>query len=115
MSTKVFVGGLSWNTTNDSLHAAFSEFGQVVEANVINDRETGRSRGFAFVTYGTAEEADAAIANMDGQEFEGRTIKVNIANERGSGGGGGGGGGRGYQQRSYGSGGGGGGYRGDRY
>ncbi|KAH9025662.1 RNP-1 like RNA-binding protein [Lactarius hengduanensis] len=102
MSTKVFVGGLSWNTTNDSLHAAFSEFGQVVEANVINDRETGRSR----------EEADAAIANMDGQEFEGRTIKVNIANERGSGGGGGGGG---YQQRSYGSGGGGGGYRGDRY
>ncbi|KAI9437458.1 hypothetical protein H4582DRAFT_1954766 [Lactarius indigo] len=112
MSTKVFVGGLSWNTTNDSLHAAFSEYGQVVEANVINDRETGRSRGFAFVTYSSEEEANAAIAHMDGQEFEGRTIKVNIANERGSGGGGGG---RGYGQNRYGSGGGGGGYRGDRY
>ncbi len=65
------------------------------QANVIHDRETGRSRGFAFVTFSSGAEADAAIANMDGAELDGRTIKVNIANERGSGGGGGRGGGGG--------------------
>jgi len=105
MSTKIFVGGLSWNTTDDSLRDAFSEFGQIQDSIVMKDRETGRSRGFGFVTYGSSEEADAAIAGLDNQELDGRTIKVNIANARPSGGGGGGGGYRG-------GGGGGGGYGG---
>jgi hypothetical protein len=110
--SKIFVGKLSWNTTNDTLHAAFSEFGQVVDSIVMVDRETGRSRGFGFVTYNTEEEATAAIEGMNGQELDGRTISVNVANARGGGGGGGGGyRGGGYGGGSY-SGGGGGGYSG---
>ncbi|KAF8467946.1 hypothetical protein DFH94DRAFT_288681 [Russula ochroleuca] len=89
--SKIFVGKLSWNTTNDTLHAAFSEFGQVVDSIVMVDRETGRSRGFGFVTYNTEEEATAAIEGMNGQELDGRTISVNVANARGGGGRGGGG------------------------
>ncbi|KAJ8690205.1 hypothetical protein PTI98_011657 [Pleurotus ostreatus] len=76
MSFKIFVGGLSWNTTDDTLRQAFGEFGNVLDSIVINDRETGRSRGFGFVTYGTNEEAEAAIAGYDQQELDGRRIKV---------------------------------------
>ncbi len=109
MSKKLFVGGLSWNTTDGSLAEAFEAFGEVTDAKVITDRETGRSRGFGFVTFAEAEAADTAIAEMDGQPLDGRTVRVNEAQERSRGGGGGyrGGGGGGYR-----GGGGGGGYRG---
>ncbi|KIM31953.1 hypothetical protein M408DRAFT_6943 [Serendipita vermifera MAFF 305830] len=100
---------LSWNTTDETLTDAFGQYGQVTDAIVMKDRETGRSRGFGFVTFGSQEEADAAVAGMHEQDLDGRRIKVNPANARGGGGGGGGygggGGGGGY-------GGGGGGYRG---
>jgi len=98
MSKKLFVGGLSWGTTDDRLKEAFSRFGEVIEAKIINDRETGRSRGFGFVTFADPKAADAAIAGLDGQELDGRSIRVNEAQaqqRRGPGGppGGGGGGG----------------------
>jgi len=96
MSKKLFVGGLSWGTTDDGLHQAFSQFGEIVEAKVITDRETGRSRGFGFVTFANDDGATKAISEMDGTELDGRTIKVNEAEDKGPrGGGGGGGGGRG--------------------
>ncbi|XP_047966137.1 glycine-rich RNA-binding protein 3, mitochondrial-like [Salvia hispanica] len=109
-SSKVFVGGLSYQTDENSLREAFDKYGQVVEARVILDRETQRSRGFGFVTFATAEEASAAIQALDQQELHGRQVKVNYANDRprGFGGGGFGGGGGGY-------GGGGGGYGGGGY
>ncbi|KAG2352433.1 hypothetical protein BDR07DRAFT_1313790, partial [Suillus spraguei] len=75
---------LSWNTTDDTLRNAFSSFGQVLDSIVMRDRDTGRSRGFGFVTYGTTEEANNAIANMNEQEVDGRRIKVNLANPRSS-------------------------------
>jgi RNA recognition motif-containing protein len=95
MGKKLFVGGLSWNTNEDSLRDGFSRFGNIEEAKVITDRETGRSRGFGFVTFASDDDAQSAIGEMDGQEFDGRSIKVNEAQERAprSGGGGGGGGG----------------------
>ncbi|KAF4454201.1 hypothetical protein F53441_3201 [Fusarium austroafricanum] len=94
--SKVFVGGLAWATTTDSLRAGFEQFGTVTDAIVMTDRETGRSRGFGFVTFGSQEEASAAINAMNEQEFEGRVIRVSEANRGGSGGGRGGyGGGRG--------------------
>jgi RNA recognition motif-containing protein len=108
MSKKLFVGGLSWGTTDASLAEAFESFGEVTEAKVITDRETGRSRGFGFVTFTDGSAADTAAQKMDGASLDGRTIRVNEAEEKrpGGGGGGGGGGGRG------GRGGGGGGYGG---
>ncbi|EIM82949.1 RNA-binding domain-containing protein [Stereum hirsutum FP-91666 SS1] len=109
MSAKVYVGNLSWNTTDDTLRQAFSEFGAILDSIVMRDRETGRSRGFGFVTFGTPEEADAAINNLNEQELDGRRIRVNLANAKGSGGGGGGGFGGGG---GYGGGSGGGGYGG---
>ncbi len=94
---KLFVGGLSWGTTDEGLHGAFTRFGEIVEAKVITDRETGRSRGFGFVTFAGDEAAATAITEMDGSELDGRTIKVNEAEDKGPrGGGGGGGGGGGY-------------------
>ncbi|KIK67027.1 hypothetical protein GYMLUDRAFT_81643 [Collybiopsis luxurians FD-317 M1] len=105
---KVYVGNLSWNTTDDTLRQAFSAHGNVTDSIVMRDRDTGRSRGFGFVTYGTSEEAQAAIASLHEQELDGRRIKVNLANARGGGGGGGGGGyGGGYGGGGYGGGGGG--------
>lgn len=97
MSMKVFVGGLSWNTTDDSLRDAMERFGGVDDVRIITDRETGRSRGFGFVTFTEAEAAQTAIAEMDGTELDGRVVKVNEAQERKprQGGGYGGGGGRG--------------------
>lgn len=82
MSTKLFVGGISWNTTNDTLRQAFEAFGQVTEAKVVTDRDTGRSRGFGFVTFVEANSAQEAIADMNGKELDGRAITVNVAEER---------------------------------
>jgi cold-inducible RNA-binding protein len=107
MGKKLFVGGLSWNTTDDSLLDAFSAFGEVTDAKVITDRDTGRSRGFGFVTFSDADAASTAIAQMDGTDLDGRTIRVNEAEDRGPrGGGGGGGGGRGGGRGGGGGGGG---------
>ncbi|MEZ4240134.1 MAG: RNA-binding protein [Myxococcota bacterium] len=114
MGNKLFVGGLSWDTSDDSLQQTFSGYGEVTEAKVIMDRETGRSRGFGFVTFRDASAVPAAIQGMDGATLDGRTIRVNEAEDkpRGGGGGGGGrGGGRGGGG-GYGGGGGGGGYGG---
>ena len=98
MSKKLFIGGLSWDTTDSSLAQAFESFGGITEAKVITDRESGRSRGFGFVTFEEANSASDAIAAMDGQMLDGRAVKVNEAQERSRGGGGhrggGGGGGR---------------------
>ena len=125
MSTKLFVGGLSWNTNDNALKEAFSSFGEVTESRVITDRDTGKSRGFGFVNFSSSDDAKEAVSRMDGQELDGRNIRVNFATERPavgnrggsfggySGGGGGGysGGGGGYGSygggnQSYGSGGG---------
>ncbi len=95
MSKKLFVGGLDWGTTDQSLRQAFERFGTVSDAKVITDRETGRSRGFGFVTFDDPGQADEAASDMDGKQLDGRTIRVNEAQERAGGGGGGGGGGRG--------------------
>lgn len=95
MSQKLFVGGLSWDTSENELRNAFEEFGQITYAKVITDRDTGRSRGFGFVEYASAEEADAARQQMDGAFLDGRTIRVDEARERAPRAGGGGGGGRG--------------------
>jgi RNA recognition motif-containing protein len=110
MSTKLYVGNLSFNTTEQDLEAKFGEFGTVQSASLIEDRETGRSRGFGFVEMSSAEEAQAAIASLDGQDMDGRNLKVNEAKpreDRGGFGGGGGGGSRGGNG-GYGGGGGGG-------
>jgi cold-inducible RNA-binding protein len=93
--SKLFVGGLSWDTSDDGLRAAFEEFGGVVEAKVITDRDTGRSRGFGFVTMDNGDSAQKAKESMDGATLDGRAIRVDEANDRGRGGGGGGGGGGG--------------------
>lgn len=99
MSNKVFVGGLSWNTTDQGLHDAFKPFGEIVEAKVITDRDTGRSRGFGFVTFQDPNSAKESVSSMNGKELDGRQLRVDIANDkprdnRGGGGGGGGFGGR---------------------
>src|SRR5918911_2785855 len=109
MSTKLYVGNLSFRTTSEELREAFSQAGTVESASVIEDRETGRSRGFGFVEMATPEEAQAAIAQLNGKELGGRNLTVNEAKPKtdrgggGRGGYGGGGGGRG----GYGGGGGG--------
>lgn len=102
MSKKLFVGGLNWKTTDEGLRQAFARFGEITEAKVITDRETGRSRGFGFVTFVQAESAENAISEMDGAQLEGRTIKVNPAEDRPrSGGRSGQGGGRGGRYGGY--------------
>ncbi len=82
MATKLFVGKLSFDTTDDSLQAGFAPFGTVVSATVIKERDTGRSKGFGFVELETPEQAQAAIDALDGKELDGRTIVVNIAKPR---------------------------------
>ena len=112
MNNKLFVGNLSFKTTENELQDAFSQFGTVTEANLMMDRMTNRPRGFGFVTMSTAEEAQKAIAAMNGAQLDGRALTVNVARpreDRPPGGGGGGGGGR----REFGGGGGGG--RRERY
>ena len=99
---KLYVGNLSFDTTENDLQTQFEQFGKVVEAALVTDRETGRSRGFAFVTMGSAAEGEAAIKALEGKDFQGRNLTVNEARPRedrpqGGGGGGrsfGGGGGR---------------------
>ena len=94
MSKKLFVGGLSWDTTDEGLRAAFERFGDISEAKVITDRDTGRSRGFGFVTFDADDAATTAISEMDGTTLDGRQVRVNEAQDRRGGGGGGGGRGR---------------------
>ena len=106
MGNRLYVGNLSFRATSDSVRTAFAAIGEVTDVHVVTDRETGQSRGFAFVTMGNAADAAKAIAEMNGALLDGRPLKVNEAEER-QGGGGGGGGGR----RGGGGGGGGGGGR----
>ncbi len=82
MSKKLFVGGLSWNTTNSELQQAFEACGTVAEAKVVTDRETGRSRGFGFVTFEDEQSASRAIEELNGSTLDGRTIRVDKANDR---------------------------------
>jgi len=94
MAKNIYVGNLSWECTQDDLLALFAEHGKVARALVITDRETGRSRGFGFVEMASPTEAQKAIADLDGQEHQGRRLNVSEAREKT--GGGGGGGGRGF-------------------
>jgi cold-inducible RNA-binding protein len=94
MSSKLFVGNLSFNTTENDLQDAFAAFGTVVEANLMMDRMTNRPRGFGFVTMSSAEEAQKAIDGLNGKDVDGRALTVNIAKPREERSGGGGGGGR---------------------
>ena len=101
-SVKIYVGNLSYETTDETLRDLFSQHGEVEEVAVIADRDTGRSRGFAFVTMPDAQQAQAAIAALNGMDFEGRSLNVNEARQKSAGGGGGGaggGGGRGGGRR----------------
>ncbi len=109
MNNKLFVGNISYEIITSQLEEVFGEHGSVVDAVILNDRDTGRSRGFGFVTMATDEEAQKAIDALNGAEFNGRKLAVNVARpreDRPRGGGGGGG---------YGGGGGGGRDRRDRY
>jgi len=111
MGNKLFVGGLAWAATEDDLRELFGESGTVTDAVILNDRETGKSRGFGFVTMSSDDEAKGAVEKLHDFEFMGRNLTVNEARpreDRGGGGGGGFGGGGGGGGR------GGGGYRGDR-
>ena len=114
MGSKLYVGNLSYNATSSDLEQLFSAHGTVQSAEVIQDRDTGRSKGFGFVQMGSDEEAQAAITALNGQEHDGRALTVNEAKPRedrprGGGGGGGGRGGDGGGGGGYGGGGGGGG------
>lgn len=82
MGKKLFVGSLSWNTTSAELETAFATCGHVLEAEVVTDRDTGRSRGFGFVTFQNEYGAASAIEKLDGSRLDGRTIRVDRANER---------------------------------
>lgn len=81
-SSKLFVGGLSWSTDENSLREAFSSFGEVIEAKVVMDRETGRSRGFGFVSFTSVADAESALQSMDGRAIGGRSVRVNFAIEK---------------------------------
>ena len=105
MGTRLYIGNMSWDTTEDSLMAALSEGGRTVkDVHIVTDRHTGRPRGFAFAEFTSEADAQSAIADLDGKELDGHALKVNEAQERKPRAGGGGGGGRG----GYGGGGGGG-------
>lgn len=82
MNNKLFVGGLSWNTTSEDLRRAFEGFCSVEDAKVISDRDTGRSRGFGFVTLSDSSQVRTAIEQMDGFMLDGRNLRVNEANDR---------------------------------
>lgn len=108
MSMKLYVGNLSFNTSTQDLEDMFAAIGTVDSANIIEDRETGRSRGFAFVEMSSKEDGQNAISQLDGKEIDGRSLKVNEAKPRENNGGGGrggyGGGNRGGGRNSYGGG-----------
>lgn len=89
----IFVGNLAFGSTEASVRALFEQFGSVDRVNIVTDRETGRSRGFAFVEMGDSEQADRAIAALNGYQLDGRSLNVNEARPKGDGGGGGGRGG----------------------
>lgn len=91
MAVKLFVGSLSFSTSSEGLREAFARIGAVESASVVTDRDTGRSRGFGFVEMATTEEANDAVARLNGTELDGRRIKVEIAKPGGGAGGGGGG------------------------
>ncbi len=112
MAKRLYVGNLSYSVTSEDLQELFEQYGSVISAQVLSDRETGRSRGFGFVEMGNDAEADAAIENLDGNEHEGRRLTVNEARPRTPGGGGPRGGRGGYSGGGGGYGGGGGGYGG---
>ncbi|TKD08452.1 RNA recognition motif domain-containing protein, partial [Polyangium fumosum] len=112
MGNRLYVGNLSYSTTRETLEQAFSAAGEVREIAMPTDRETGQPRGFAFVTMGSASAATNAISQLNGVMLDGRTLKVNEAQERPPREGGGGGGGRGFGGGGGGFGGGGGGGRG---
>lgn len=99
MSTKLYVGGLNYKTTDDVLRDSFAQAGNVVSAKVMTDRISGRSRGFGFVEMSTEDEANAAIAMWDGKDLDGRTVKVNIARPMESNGGNRGGDRGGFRKR----------------
>ncbi|HEY7309381.1 MAG TPA: RNA-binding protein [Gemmataceae bacterium] len=111
MGKKLYVGNLPYSVADSDLQRLFEAHGSVVSAQVIMDRDTGRSKGFGFVEMGSDSEAQAAIADMNGKEIDGRSLTVNEARPKPEGGGGRGGGGRGYGGggggRGYGGGGGG--------
>ena len=90
MQKKLFIGGLSWDTNESGLRAAFERFGDIEEVKIITDRNTGRSRGFGFITFSDEAAAQTAMREMDGTELDNRNIKVNEAHERKPGRGGGG-------------------------
>ncbi len=114
MSMKLYVGNLSFNTSNQDLNDLFGAIGTVESANIIEDRETGRSRGFGFVEMSSQAEGENAIAQLNGKEVDGRELKVNEAKPQESRGGGGGGGRGGYGGGGGGRGGSGGGGGGNR-
>jgi RNA recognition motif-containing protein len=89
MGKKLFVGGLSWDTTEDGLRAAFEQFGELQDVKVVTDRETNRSRGFGFVTFANDNDATQAVEELDGQPIDGRNVTVNEARDRDRGGRGG--------------------------
>jgi cold-inducible RNA-binding protein len=89
MGNRLYVGNLSFQATSDSLRAAFLACGEVSDVHIVQDRDSGQSRGFGFVTMGTDAEAAKAIAALDGAQFEGRALRVNEAEERQNRGGGG--------------------------
>ena len=96
---RIYVGNLNYDTSEEEIQSLFSEYGDVDEVAVITDRETGRSRGFAFVTMPASREAEAAIEALNGHQLDGRSLTVNEARPKRSDGGGGGGGGGGRQRR----------------
>jgi RNA recognition motif-containing protein len=89
MPKKLFVGGISWNTTDDGLRAAFQRFGEVLEASIVVDRYTGRSRGFGFVVFADDTHAAQAMEEMNGAELDGRPLRVDDAHDKARDGGGG--------------------------
>jgi RNA recognition motif-containing protein len=124
MGTRLYVGNLSFSSTNETVREAFSRIGEVTDVHIVTDRTSGQSRGFGFVTMGTPAEAQKAIEAMNGATLDGRPLRVNEAEERpqrsggfggGGGHGGGGGGGGGGDRRRGGGGGGGGGDRRNRW
>ena len=87
MGNRLYVGNLSFHTSSDAVRDAFAQYGEVSEVHLVTDRQTGQARGFGFVTMGTAEAAQAAIAGMNGANLDGRGLRVNEAEERQGGGG----------------------------
>jgi RNA recognition motif-containing protein len=106
MGNRLYVGNLSFSTSSDALRDAFAQYGEVTDVHLVTDRQTGQPRGFGFVTMGTSQAAQAAIAGMNGSNLDGRALRVNEAEERQGGGGPRGGGGFGGGGRGGGGGGG---------